>query len=161
MNQNDPIRPGQLFPNRGSVNSILQWLNSTSRSGGAGIRNTPMGLGSPPQNPSWAYLEITDNNDPTFSGLHGFTQIDFIQLDSGEWTAGTQGIFGTVSSNPLKELNHRQIPIGEVVRAELGPGDNCWVTCWGGVSSGSGSGSGAGLHTWRFDCSTHILTQLT
>lgn len=137
-----PIRPGQLFPNRNDVNEILRWLNSTGAGGGAGIRNTPMGLSSPPQTPTWIYAEITENDDPDLLGLHGFQQIEFVQLDNGEWTTGTTGVYGTVSVNPLKELNSRQIPVGEVVRAELGPGDMCWVTCWQGDDTGSGSGDG-------------------
>lgn len=139
-----PIRPGQLFPNRSDVNGILQLLNSLGAGGGAGIRNTPMGLFSPPQTPSWIYAEITDNDDPTLSGLHGFQQIEFVQLDNGEWTTGTTGIYGTVDLNPLKELNGRTIPLGEVVRAELGPGDRCWVTMYTGEEAGSGSGAGGG-----------------
>ena len=135
-----PIRPGQLFPNRGDVNSILQLLNSLGAGGGAGIRNTPMGLGSPPQTPTWIYLEITDNDDPTFSGFHSAQQITFDQLEDGSWTTGTTGVVCSIGSNPLKELNDRQIPVGEVVRAELGPGDRCWVTAWGGEETGSGSG---------------------
>lgn len=142
-----PIRPGQLFPNRADINAILQMLNATGAGGGAGIRNTPMGLSSPPFSPTWAYLEITDNEDPTLSGLHGFQQIQFLQLDNGDWTTGETGVYGTVTDNPLKELNGRTIPVGEVVRAELGPGDRCWVTLYTGEESGSGSGSGSGYTT--------------
>lgn len=137
------IKPGQIFPARGTVNDILQQLNSLGAGGGAGLRNMPQGLTTPPENPTWIYTEITDNEDPTDSGLHGHQQIQFQQLEDGEWVSSTIGVVGEIDSNPLKELNGRAIPVGEVVRAELGPGDRCWVTVWWGDES-FGSGSGAG-----------------
>lgn len=147
-----PIRPGQLFPNRGEVNSILQLLNSLGAGGGAGIRNTPMGLSGPPQTPSWVYFEITDNDDPSLSGLHSATQITFDQLADGSWVSGSNGVVCDIAANPLKELNGRQITVGEVVRAELGPGDRCWVTTWAGEEFDTGSGSGAGGNPVTVEC---------
>lgn len=89
------------------------------------------------------YFEITDNDDPSLSGLHSATQITFDQLADGSWVSGTNGVVCDIAANPLKELNGRQITVGEVVRAELGPGDRCWVTMWAGEELG-GSGSGNG-----------------
>lgn len=135
------VKPGQIFPARGTVNDILQQLNSLGAAGGAALRNMPQGVTTPPENPSWIYTEITDNEDPAGLGLHAHQQILFDQLDNGEWTSSVGGVIGDIDNNPLKELNGRAIPIGEVVRAELGPGDRCWITSYGGGTTGTGSGT--------------------
>ena len=135
---NDPIRPGQLFPPRRDLNELLRQMASLGAAGGSSIRNSPLGLSAPPENPDYKFLEVTDADG---KGWHAFHEIQFEQLADGTWVSGTQGITGTLTLNPLYQLNGLELTIGQVVKAVLGPGGRCWVTSDApGDISGSGSG---------------------
>lgn len=155
-----PLKPGQIMPSRGTANDILRQLNSLGAGGGAGMANGPMGLFTPPSTPTWIYTEITDNDDPTGMGLHAHQQIEFEQLGDGTWISSTNGVTGTLTDNPLKELNGRAIPVGEVVRAELGTADKLWITAYNGDGDLNGSGSGSG-GTFSVTCGDGTTTRYT
>ena len=72
------------------------------------------------------------------------------QLADGTWVSGTQGITGTLTLNPLYQLNGLDLTIGQVVKAVIGPGGRCWVTS-DPPSDTSGSGSGHGT-TYNITC---------
>ena len=147
----DPIRPGQLFPSRRELNDLLRQLHSIGASGGAGIRSGPLGTASTPWNPDYKFLEVLEADG---EGWHAFQEIQFEQLADGTWTTGEQGITGTLTENPLYQLNGLELSIGQVVKAVLGPGNRCWVTSDAPSDVGSG-GSGGGMTIQCADGSTY------
>lgn len=153
----DPIRPGQLFPPRRELNDILRQLQSVGAAGGGTTRNSPLGLSSPPVNPDYKFLEVTDADG---SGWHAFHEIQFDQLAGGTWVSGVQGITGTLTLNPLYQLNGLELTVGQVVKAVLGPGDRCWVTSdYPSDVGGSGSGGGNNFNVTCNDDGTVTVTR--
>ena len=65
--------------------------------------------------------------------------------------SGTQGITGTLTLNPLYQLNGLDLTIGQVVKAVIGPGGRCWVTS-DPPSDTTGSGSGRSTTNYTITC---------